>query len=122
MIQYRHRNLAKEERPATFAYDLPPVEAFTDMVLSGDPHIKFHFGLSFVHPKDAYVKSIGREKALIDLQKDGMKDFLLTGILFDKGRSIYYLNTFQRGVTLTVAVTIDGEEGWSRVEWIDFAY
>lgn len=120
MIQYRHRNVPRNEDPATFAYDLPPPEAFFDLVTSGDREIHFNFGATFLHPKDQYTKSIGRDRALLDLQKGGHKKFTLSHVTVLDGRATFVLlvETLKGHVVFTV--TQDCVEGWNRVETIHF--
>jgi hypothetical protein len=89
-IQYWHWNphKAKDTR-YTIAVDVPPKEAFEDLLLNKFSTLRIPVGITKCHPQDNYVKSVGRQQAFamihsrfyqiyrVDHEKDGTVKFIL---------------------------------------------
>lgn len=117
MIQYRHRNCDKAFTPATFAYELPPVSYFMDMIVHGEPIINFPFAVTYVHPKDSYSKKVGRKKVLQSLPLPTLS-FNCEKIILSFGRVYFNLNLFNTNIVCQISV--DFKNSKVRMEWIDF--
>jgi len=62
-IEYIHQNPeSKDYERATLAIELPNKQKLLN-IFSNSNEITLNIGASFVHPKDRYVKSIGREQS-----------------------------------------------------------
>lgn len=65
MIQYYHNQNEHDDFRFTMALEIPEKEVFEKMMeLGTSKYIELQVGFSIVHPKDRYVKSIGREVSI----------------------------------------------------------
>lgn len=91
MIEFKHVNRQQDfpELPSyTFVMDTPDhvdMEMLALDYIEGFDDVKLHFGVAKVHPDDQYVKSVGREIALQNMQA---QDFRVISVHVDK-HSIY---------------------------------
>lgn len=120
MIKYRHRNCDRAFIPATFAYILPPANAFQEMVYQAQDIINFPFGLTLLHKKDCYVKAEGRKYAERDMRIRVLTSFKLNRITIYNKRVHFLLDTDDTTLPLWIQISVDFEGSKVRLEHIDF--
>lgn len=73
----------------TLAFDIPTKGYLTTVLSSYSNQMFINAGATKLHPKDEFVKSIGREKATANMS---MQVATLTNIIIEGGRHIYHFN------------------------------
>jgi predicted nucleic acid-binding OB-fold protein len=97
MIQYFHNMYANPDR-FTLAVDVPQKFFLENLInLSSEKDIEILVGVSIVHPKDRYVKSIGRQLSNSRLQ---LMKFTLLQI--DFGNEHAFLEFYSHKVSITI--------------------
>lgn len=93
--QFKHQN-SKQTMSGTFALLLPKKQELLDLVSNGQKQFNVLLGATFLHPKDQFVKSVGRELAVSKLTNT---EFRLRSVTFrNKGRVVYNFSTvIQKG-------------------------
>lgn len=67
-LQYFHGQFSRVKH--TIVVDVPPKESFEDLILGKIKEIRIPIGSTECHPKDQYVKKIGRQYALSRCQSE----------------------------------------------------
>lgn len=116
MIRYRHRNCERVFQPATFCYDLPPASLFKEMFNRAEELITFPFGVTLLHPKDHYQKSVGREHSFRAMKQTTFELYSLT---LNNKKQQFYLKTKFNTRYIVIKVSTDLNEN-VRLDYIDF--
>lgn len=130
-IQYYHKKQLDEfsdllfhngGRRFTAAVEVPAVKTFLDLFTKVDKSITLQVGIAVVHPKDEYVKSVGRLLAHTRLKPVELKlkhgtvnvspdtgDYIYDAIFTDEARSIIlelrYKEHYFRPILSSVSLT-----------------
>lgn len=123
-LVFKHVNCDPAFIRATFAIELPSREQLVSCVTEFDAVIDGKLGVTWVHPKDQYVKTIGKQKAYDALTSQALE---LQYVENRYGRLVFHFTTLvvdprpnQMWRRVELGVSLVKESNHPRLEYICF--